>query len=1470
MRKRSFVVLLLALAAASALLIGSTGSASATSTVTYSQQETQPIPPAQNYAGSSGGDGYTIALYNGHVYNVFHHATDVIVDCHLQLNAQPCSSNFPETITNAGVHFATTRQEDIFLDPTTGKLWVYAVRESDHTTGVVCIDTTVADTNPNPFCGFVALSAVGQGYQWAGNKEGIFGAPLQVGSKIYSFNYYGAAGVSGSENTVLCFDMSTQAACTSQPYSISLGSGTVDATRPEPENAAIGTELIIPVSMSGNQRLACFDTLSDTTCSNGSWPVSTPGIPVTSYGAPYPLLTASGATTGFCLPNGTDPCFNLGGASTGTPAGMTAAIPQNFVTNGPAFVLGPRIYVANHINNTVDCYDYSTSSGCANFPLPVTNIGSTSLYTVNPDPQRPECIWINSDNGAWQIQNFDAYTGGPCTQDRVLTSQFVVSGDPQCFPTNYTSFQIVTPAPSLYGGGSISFADGDGNPILHSVPLDNTGTADLTGLNLNTPTGLPQFLITLNNGNISGIPLTVKLTWTAPYDPQCATGGQLLQQPDALDAVLNDGTTTSHFLTDVVGTPVTNNSNGLLTGANTGSATGTVTYHWWTDNTCSTSAAPDSVQTIGTPGTLPASAPVNLPVGTYYETVNYSGDTLNAPASTSCGSEKLIVYNLPTDIVYEGTTELYSGQTATIKYLLSDQTSSLPLANEYVTITLPWGGTYSGYTDANGILSTTQTAPNVSASTSYPTSESFAGLNPYRGSSGPGSIIVDPIPTDISYVGDTSVYSGQTANIEFQLTNHLTGLPIANEYVTITLPWGGAYSGNTDSNGDLSTTAVAPPVSANTSYPTSESFGGSAPYLQSTGPGSILVKPIPTNITYIGDTQVYSGQPATLTFVLRDQLNNLLPNQSVTIHFNGTDYPATTDGSGVASVTVTSPIVSTNTSFPTTENFGGNAPYLASVGPGSLLVKPIPTSITYIGDTNLTAGQSANLSFVLKDQWGNVLPNEPVTITLPGGLTVSGTTDANGVFSTTTGPLSAGTYSTSEAFGGKNQYLASTGPGTITVTAPPPPPLDCTKVKCESLLADPSVVSNTQLQIVEMDDASFATAKCQPTALLFGSGQQLAVSVSPTSGQPQSYVDNHGGSMSTKYENLITINLPSGLAAGQYTVRVTTCDGDGDQDQWGWTIAVDGSGHVTTVNTGPGQITCGGPNHCESLLADPAVSSNSLLTIVAMDDSPIGTSGATAPSAVLTNGQVLNVTTSATSGQPQNYVDANKGSTSTKYQTLISIALPSLAAGNYTIRVTAYDGDGDLDQYNWPISVDSSGNVSTGGSGGGGASQLGPGNNTCSGVFSGTGGAVTVPAGATCTLLPGTVVTGAVNVAKGGILVASGVTIGQNLAIQGSATVCGSSVGNDLTATGSPGGGPVVIGGSSCAGNTVTHDMNVTGETGGVSVVGNTVGHDMNVKNDGPTTVVSNNTVVHDANCGPNTGQSGSGNSSGHNNSCPI
>lgn len=512
----------LLLAGAFSMFLPSSASAGS-ATVTYSATLTVPAPPASNFAGANGGgDGWAVALSSTQVFNVFHHSGSLTVNCHNQSDASACWTG-PKTITDgSGNNFSTSIGPGLFLAQDTGALYVTVVRTSDATAGVACIDTTqpVTATAAALFCGFTPLSAVGQG-STDGSANGL-SAPVQVGSKWYFYNeVFGTP--TGDGDTLLCFDLNTKAACAGQPFAVDRGGVDFNGFTYSYPIGAAGTDIFLQIPGS-SQMLACFDTATNATCS-GAWPVTA----TVGDGAPFPLMDGAGQVLGICVPVATDPCFNLSGASVATPPGMDTAIGATIQYNGPSVSIGPRVYVPNAGTTSVDCYDYNLQAACANFPKQFSNLGL--LYTVNPDPQRPTCLWVNADNGSAQIQNFDAFTGGACGTGaiRVLASSIVVPTQ-VCIPATYQSMQVLSPAPGTYSPGTIDFEDASGNAIpgVATHTLDGTGTTDLTDLHLSTQNALPQFLITLANPTSPISEVQVKLTWTGTYSTDCVKGSTIV------------------------------------------------------------------------------------------------------------------------------------------------------------------------------------------------------------------------------------------------------------------------------------------------------------------------------------------------------------------------------------------------------------------------------------------------------------------------------------------------------------------------------------------------------------------------------------------------------------------------------------------------------------------------------------------------------------------------------------------------------------------------------------------------------------------------------------------------------------------------------------------------------------------------------------------------------------------------------
>ncbi len=487
-------------------------------TVTYEAKITIPVPPSSSFAGSAGGDGWDVSMTPTAVYNVFHHNSQLQVACHLQVDASKCWADDSKVIKDlSDNNFTGPMHSGTYIDQATGKLYIFTTRVLDNTAGVVCVDTTALAADPNPFCGFTALSAVGDG--------GITSTPMKVGSKLYAFNYVSgqpAGGGAGSTaNKLLCFDLVSIAACTGQPFAVNLGAGNFTTqVFPSPATAAIGGKIFVP-TVTGQEILGCFDPATGTSCA-GLWPITLAFSYASISGSAFPLLDSGGLAIGLCLPVATTPCFDFSGASVATPAGLAAVITDNDRWGGQAVTIGARVYVPNGVVDEVQCFNYATGASCVNFPK--SFVGADLLYTVNADPQRPSCLWINSDNGVAQIQNFDAFSGGSCGEGatRVLSASFIVPSQ-VCAPTEWQLLTIDTPARNQYTSGSVDFRDADGNPIsgVSAKAIDADGSVVLSGLALTST--LPQFLITLSGPSVPIGSVVVTLNWKAVFDPLCET-----------------------------------------------------------------------------------------------------------------------------------------------------------------------------------------------------------------------------------------------------------------------------------------------------------------------------------------------------------------------------------------------------------------------------------------------------------------------------------------------------------------------------------------------------------------------------------------------------------------------------------------------------------------------------------------------------------------------------------------------------------------------------------------------------------------------------------------------------------------------------------------------------------------------------------------------------------------------------------
>ena len=506
--------------------------------VSYQATGSQAGNLSSGFTASSQADGWDVAVSSTQLFNMSHHADSIVLACHNQVDASSCW-NGTKTVTGpAGASYSTPAGAALSLNQSTGILYAYVIRNSDQTAGVVSINTSMpaSATGAQMFGTFIQLSGIGDtpiGLVPPAVVISGLTAPVQVGNNWYSFNGVTGAAV-GTKNTLLCFNLVSALPCASQPFALSFGGSTVAEDGNAYPVGSAGTDVLVQVPTTGANKLTCFNTLTLSTCA-GTWPQNASAF----GGTPFPLLNTSGTVTGACLPVTGNPCYSLAGARVSTPPGMANAIGRNVADNGSAMVINNSVYVPSAPTESIGCYDYTTNAVCANFPKAVS---SHLLYTVNPDPQRPTCLWTNSDSGSAQIQNVDALTGQPCTQGFVrIPASTLVNPAPVCQPTSYQTLQLTSPTRSSYASATVGFQDVLGNSLnIPDQPVDAFGSFNLSGLGLQASSD-PVFVIRFSGLALSPPTFAYRLTWSGVYSASCTAQGQPVSSAPGYWMVASDG-----------------------------------------------------------------------------------------------------------------------------------------------------------------------------------------------------------------------------------------------------------------------------------------------------------------------------------------------------------------------------------------------------------------------------------------------------------------------------------------------------------------------------------------------------------------------------------------------------------------------------------------------------------------------------------------------------------------------------------------------------------------------------------------------------------------------------------------------------------------------------------------------------------------------------------------------------------------
>jgi hypothetical protein len=338
------------------------------------------------------------------------------------------------------------------------------------------------------------------------------------------------------------------------------------------------------------------------------------------------------------------------------------------------------------------------------------SITAGAIWLINLDASKHVTGSAIKFNAGGDVGNFDDGLAFDATDD-TLYFKPDDSNPIHHYTTGGTKLADITGAAACNGNGTSGLAIGGDllfegkNGCSHVYVVDKI--THLPAFDFSTTVaGDPNFRDEgLSCDNVTFSPVNVMWSKEA-YAPMrasafaipLATCGQGGNPTTTLKTSLTGGGQSGANITVPQGTAV--HDSATLTGANSGVATGTVSYKVYSDNVCTVLVASGGTKNVTT-GVVPDSDPVTLTtIGTVYWLAKYSGDSNNSPSDSGCGAETEIVSD--GSISAQGTifnaTEGTSFTTTVAMFTDPDTTAP---ASQY-SATIDWGdgstsaGTISG------------------------------------------------------------------------------------------------------------------------------------------------------------------------------------------------------------------------------------------------------------------------------------------------------------------------------------------------------------------------------------------------------------------------------------------------------------------------------------------------------------------------------------------------------------------------------------------------------------------------------------------------------------------------------------------------------------------------------------------------------------------------------------------------------
>ena len=278
---------------------------------------------------------------------------------------------------------------------------------------------------------------------------------------------------------------------------------------------------------------------------------------------------------------------------------------------------------------------------------------------------------------------------------------------------------------------------------------------------------------------------------------------------------------------------------------------------------------------------------------------------------------------------------------------------------------------------------------------------------------------------DITYTGPTTASQGDTITLSARLLDHNATTAVSGRSITFAAGLETCVA-TTDASGNASCPVTIGDAPGH--YSVIAVFPGDAAYQAVSETLPFTVLHIPTTVTFDGAFSADFNDAVTLSATLTDNSNSLgIPNETLNFSVGAETCSGTTNGSGLASCTVTIADAPFGSPYTVTVSFAGDAPtYDPSSTTTPFTVNREDTAVGYNGPLTSDYHDQVTLSATLIDPTDG-LPIVGKTISFSFGVdSCSGTTDPTGLAACTLSPQSAaGTYPLSVTFAGDPFYLPS-------------------------------------------------------------------------------------------------------------------------------------------------------------------------------------------------------------------------------------------------------------------------------------------------------------------------------------------------------------------------------------------------------------------------------------------------------------